>query len=379
MLSRISSFIFMVLLTVNVSAESIDCSSASNFVEKEICSDGMLITLNGMLNSEYDRTYEKAVDKQKLIQSQKEWITIRNQCTTQTCLDRMISDRIHALKIFLHDEREQAQQQRQAELYAEEEARMQRQAQVAAENEKARLNRMAIIAAENEERRSRELAIKNSNAQVQQSYQIAASPSYSSGGNTSTTQSQERSWLSYLFDGPAWKWMLLAMVAITLTAMYQHHNETATVYIDYTDAMITNALPLLGLILYLLGSWLELPKSITVMSFYTCIFTAIGFGIYTAYLANGVGVQFVLVVIAKITLVSVFYALIAFWLLALMPTKYKDETKAQAQARNRRGARAVKVQIALVSVGYTFLTRWLCRYGEFAPLSETLSYSEFEV
>lgn len=363
MIPRITALILLVLLAGTTSAASFDCTKASTFAEKEICRDGYLSNLDESLSDQYKRSYAQVIDKQALLQSQREWLTVRDQCNTQQCLDKTISDRIHAVKMYPIEERQRAEQQAQAEFAAQQEqAHLQEQARIAAEQE--------ILA--------QERAAQNTEPQEQQSYYTPTESPYSSGGYTPSNPSHGSSWLSRFFDGPAWKWTLLAMVIITLTVMYQHHNESATVYIDYTDAAITNGLPLVGLIFYMLGSWLELPNLVTTLTLYACVIAALAFGLYTAFLANGFGVQFILVVIAKVTLVSVFYVLMALLLFSLMPTKFKDETRAQAEARNRRAARDAKIQIAALSVGYTFLTRWLCRYGEFAPVSETLSYTPSE-
>lgn len=364
MITRIAALFLLALLFGNASAASFDCSKASNFAERQICQDGYLSGLDELLSDQYKKSYAQVANKQALLKSQRDWLNVRDQCNTLECLDRAISERIHALKVYPIKEREliekQAIQQAQAELAAkQEQARLQEQVQIAAEQERLAQGRTA----------------KYKEPQEPQNYYAPVDSTYSSGSYSPSTQPHGKSWLSRFFDSPVWKWTLLAMVIITLTVMYQHHNDSATVYIDYTDAAITNGLPLVGLIFYMLGSWLELPNLVTTLTLYACIIAALAFGLYTAFLANGFGVQFILVVIAKVTLVSVFYVLMALLLFSLMPTKFKDETRAQAEARNRRAARDAKIQIAALSVGYTFLTRWLCRYGEFAPVSETLSYT----
>lgn len=54
-------------------------------------------------------------------------------------------------------------------------------------------------------------------------------------------------------------------------------------------------------------------------------------------------------------------------------------TAESAATYNRRAHRAASVQIALLASGYTFLTHWLCRYGEFSSLSDCLAYEHEEV
>lgn len=361
MITRITAFFVLALLTGNASAASFDCKKASSFAEREICRDGYLSGLDESLSDQYKRAYAQAINKQALLQSQREWLAVRDQCSTQKCLDDTISERIHALKMYPIEEREQADKQAQTEIVLEQ----------------AQLQDQALAASEREIQVQMQVT-RYSEPQGQGINTAPVVSPYSSSNYVPSASSQGRSWFSRFLDSPLWKWTLLAMVIITLTVMYLHHIGNVTVYIDYTDAAITNGLPVIGLIFYLIGSWLELPRAIPVLGLYASIVGALAFGLYTAFLANGFGVQFILVVIAKITLVSVFYALVALLLLALMPTKYKDETRAQADARSRRSAREAKIQIAALSVGYTFLTRWLCRYGEFSSVSETLGYTPSE-
>ncbi|MBN0189630.1 hypothetical protein JTL49_35575, partial [Pseudomonas aeruginosa] len=79
--------------------------------------------------------------------------------------------------------------------------------------------------------------------------------------------------------------------------------------------------------------------------------------------------------IAKMTLVSVFYAVIGVLVASLfLSTKYKGESQARANARNRREKKETMAMISVLTTAYTFLSAWLCRRQEFISVSECLAF-----
>lgn len=369
---RFAPLLLLVLIAGNALAASFDCSKASNYAEKEICRDGYLSSLDSMLSSEYRRAQEASRDEAALRDSQRQWIVERNQCATQKCLDMSISDRIYALKIYAQTEREQAQiaeyQQQQAELNAAEEVRQQeaaRQAQLRAQQQAEAAARQVASDAPR---------VPQPAAQYQ-----APSTSYISQPTAQPVEVRSKTLWDRFTEGPAWKYTLVVLFSMLGIAMALHRQEVLTVYIDYTDAAVTNILPLAGLVAYGLLSWLEIPSPVPKIVFISAVILAGLFAAYTAFIANDAGWKMLLSFVAKLTMVSVFYFLMAILFGSMLSTKYKDETRAQAEARNRRAHRAATVQIALLASSYTFLTHWLCRYGEFSSLSDCLAYEGAEV
>ena len=86
----------------NIHAASFDCKKAKTEIEKMICSDKEVSTLD----QEMDRMYKKALAlvsyKAQMKKQQQEWIrTLRNACEDEACLLREYRDRIAALNSTL--------------------------------------------------------------------------------------------------------------------------------------------------------------------------------------------------------------------------------------------------------------------------------------
>lgn len=69
-------------------AVSFDCSKASTFVEKEICSDSLLGRLDDALSENYKGMLESDFgnSKNSLKTEQRKWLADRNECTNNKCL-----------------------------------------------------------------------------------------------------------------------------------------------------------------------------------------------------------------------------------------------------------------------------------------------------
>jgi uncharacterized protein len=372
MIARFATLLLLALAVGNAGAASFDCAKASSYSEIEICRDGYLSKLDSMLATEYRNTQQVSRDQVALRDSQRQWIAERDQCASQTCLNQKMSDRIYALQVYAQTEREQIQaaefQHQQAELIAAEEVRQQeaaRQAQLRAQQQAEAAARQAASEAQ-----------RVPTAPTQ--YQVP-STGYTSQPTAQPVEVRSKTLWDRFIEGPAWKYTLVVLIVLVLIAIALHRKEEMTVYIDYTDAAVTNVLPLVGLVAYGLLSWLEVPSPAPKIVFIAAVVLAGLFTAYTAYIANDAGWKVLLSFIAKVSLVSVFYLLMAILFASMLSTKYKDETRAQAEARNRRAHRAASVQIGLLASGYTFLTHWLCRYGEFSSLSDCLAYEHDEV
>jgi uncharacterized protein YecT (DUF1311 family) len=88
------------LMTNKVMAASFDCKKAVSTIEKMICADSRLSSLD----EELQKGYQNAMDvvkpsvKQKLIAEQRNWITyVRNICADGSCLSKVYTARIDLL------------------------------------------------------------------------------------------------------------------------------------------------------------------------------------------------------------------------------------------------------------------------------------------
>ena len=92
------------LLTAHVQAAGFDCSKASSFVEKTVCSDRELSNLDDLLATSYKRALSKSSDLNSLKSQQREWIKQgRDQCKDIACIRAAYSKRLAELNT-LQDE-----------------------------------------------------------------------------------------------------------------------------------------------------------------------------------------------------------------------------------------------------------------------------------
>jgi uncharacterized protein len=87
----------LALLMPCAQAATFDCNKASNFVEKVICSDSRLTSMDDQLGRLYKDALATASDYEALKTEQKDWLSSRNQCKDSDCIMRAYSDRISAL------------------------------------------------------------------------------------------------------------------------------------------------------------------------------------------------------------------------------------------------------------------------------------------
>jgi uncharacterized protein len=366
---------FLLLLLLSIStplfAVSFDCSKASNYAEKEICRDGYLSGVDSILASEYRKAMAATSDQAALQASQREWLSLRNQCTVQKCLDTTLSARIKVLQQYVQREKEQAsiaesnRQQAQREAVEAERLRQQQATQAQTQMQTLPGASAAPVPTASSVTSTQPAPAMQRSAQAQVAPRAVAQPS--AVRNASDPSLWTRFW-----EGPAWKYALIILGVVTASAMVLHRRETLTVYIDYTDAAVANILPIASYLVFLLLTWLEVPAGIPYAVLVAGVVAAVAFSAWTSIQANDSLWKAMVSLVAKVILVVLFYICVAFLLLSMLSTKYKDETRAQAAARNRRAHREARAALAGLTVGYTFLTHWLCRYGEFSSLSECL-------
>lgn len=92
--------LFSVLLAsiaLYANAASFDCTKASTYAEKQVCSDILLSKLDDALAQNYKsmQVDEIGIGALKdLRKTQKEWVQQRNKCTTKSCLVNSYKQRI---------------------------------------------------------------------------------------------------------------------------------------------------------------------------------------------------------------------------------------------------------------------------------------------
>jgi hypothetical protein len=115
-----------------------------------------------------------------------------------------------------------------------------------------------------------------------------------------------------------------------LPAIWRHHTEAATIYTDYTDAAITNALPAIGAVAALILRWLEMPGLVSGIALGTGIILAIAYAVFATFRTNQGALSITLVIVAKLTLITVFYALIGMLIASLFSNSARRKGESQA-------------------------------------------------
>ena len=164
---------------------------------------------------------------------------------------------------------------------------------------------------------------------------------------------------------------------ITCWTVWRHHVEKCTVYVDYTDAAITNSLPAAGVVGALLLRWLEMPGLVQAIVFAIGVLLGVGYAVYASVRTNQGALNITLVILTKLTMITVFFVVTGMLIASLFSSsgRRKDESQARAAARQKRERKATMAQITALSIAYTALTAWMCRNPEFTSLSECLEFN----
>ncbi|HDS1769515.1 hypothetical protein NPS42_25765 [Pseudomonas putida] len=343
------------LIAGSVSAASFDCSKASGFAETEICRDGYLSGVDVVLDRTYKRAVAASSNPEGLRQSQRQWLQTRNQCQDQKCLDKTLGSRIQELERIASDERVMAMQARE-----EREAAQRRAAEAEHERQAAALA--------SQQRQSAQMAQRTPP-------QVSTLPAV----RPSSTKAQQESnpVATWFINGPGWKYTLVLGLLLSIWAVVRHHRGSATIYNDYTDALITNLLPALGIVTAGVCKWLEMPGVVSVFSVVAGFVLSVTYAIYATVKNNRGGLSIFLTLVAKLTLISVFYVVIGMLIASLFNggARRKGESQARADARNRRERKATMALITALSAAYTALTAWVCRNPKFTPVGECLEFN----
>lgn len=85
------------ILSGIVKAASFDCEKAASKVEKLICSNEKLSSLDDQLNSTYKKSLENNAISDEIKQSQKKWMKARNGCSDTACVQLSYEKRLNEL------------------------------------------------------------------------------------------------------------------------------------------------------------------------------------------------------------------------------------------------------------------------------------------
>ena len=84
-------------LVPSAGAATFDCNKASTFVEKAICSDSRLTSMDDQLGRLYKDALAASTDSAALKAEQRAWLSSRDQCKESDCVIKAYEDRISTL------------------------------------------------------------------------------------------------------------------------------------------------------------------------------------------------------------------------------------------------------------------------------------------
>jgi uncharacterized protein YecT (DUF1311 family) len=86
-------------LMSSAGAATFDCNKASTFVEKAICSDSRLTSMDDQLGRLYKDALAASADSAALKAEQRAWLSSRDQCVDSDCVIKAYEDRVSALAL----------------------------------------------------------------------------------------------------------------------------------------------------------------------------------------------------------------------------------------------------------------------------------------
>jgi uncharacterized protein YecT (DUF1311 family) len=327
----------LVSLCGQLQAASFDCSRASTFQEDTICQIETLSRLDEQLSAAFKNAMAVSDDPEGLKSSQRGWLLERDQCFNEICLRQVMESRIGTL------ERQVAMKQPAPE-------------PVVAEPE--------IAPPMPEQEPPVETYQPTPSPYLAPAISEGQDYGYSSNLPPEGHQSEKMPLALKIF--------LVFIAVVSIASIILHHQGRLTIYQDYTDATFTSLIPLLSVALMWLLGWLEVPSPYGTYAGY-------GLGIIMAivviratYLANGPSLWFVMALITKTTMISLFYLLIIA-LMAGNSARKPGESRRAFESRSRRESRERTAAMIAITAIFTWLSAWLCRDRYFSPLGDYLA------
>lgn len=160
-------------------------------------------------------------------------------------------------------------------------------------------------------------------------------------------------------------------------AIYFQRNRRLVIYKDYTDAVFTGLAPLAGILTNILLQFFEVPI-VPARIGALLVFSYLMFFVVrsTAKENDGFSVFFMMSLIAKLTIVGLYYAVMAMLMYGSRSVRRKGESYAAHEARCRREAKANAVAMAAITAGFIALSAWVCENREFTAFGKYLSVSK---
>lgn len=344
------------LITTSSFAASFDCSMAGTSIENAICSNPELSNLDEQLASSYRAAVTISADKIKLKHEQRAWINqVRNKCDDIKCLALAYHDRINELTRSASNE-------------------------FVISNKQVESNQPQFIQTEPEPPQK-----ANTIESVTQHEPSNTESSDSEQAHPTIIQQQKIPEIQENAESPnkhekasgitslQLKLIGLALFVNAALTIYLHRDEKLIIYRDYTDAAITGAAPLFSIITYIILGFFETPPDVAQIISMTFFAILMLFVAKSTFRNNGFSVFFVMSLITKITIVGLYYAIMAALIFTSGSARRKGESYSAYEARKRREAQANAAAMAATTAGFVALSAWVCKQSRFTPIKEYFS------
>ncbi|MBK4735242.1 lysozyme inhibitor LprI family protein [Noviherbaspirillum pedocola] len=375
---KILPFLFGWLLCMTAHAASFDCAKASTSVEQIICSDLELSSLDEQLHATYQQALADSADPAALRSAQRRWnADVKGGCQDKECLLAVYTRRIAQISGSASSAgRAPGNADAMAERSDRPDASIENLAAVPmdmsasaageAENQPSGKDQQSpLSAAPTQSGSLDEQAGSETSNQVQSS--PAAADDGAPGDDAALSSPNGLSTLTLKVAGAG-------LLLIAALSMYLHAQGKLTIYSDYTDASVTALTPLIAFAVYGGAKFFEMQdKSALVAAMAVLVFAA-GLIFVHTFRHNGVSIYFPMALITKLTIISLYYVLMAILLFPSGTTRRKGERVASFEARERREARERAALVAAATGSFIALSGWMCRRGEFTSFKRYLTF-----
>lgn len=349
-------------------AAGFDCSKASSAIEKAICADPGLSTLDGELSAVYSKALASAPDREALKGEQRQWLTqIRNKCLDNQCLAEVYRKRIAEIAGLGSAPVTAAPTAPLASISAEISAISVAAAPV--DERVAEAHQEAAPVAVHPAPLPSALVVGAPAAipAYQAPVPTVADPQFSGTGETVSVQGEGLTSLQKKLIGAIL--LLNAVVSVFL-----HRKGSLTIYSDYTDATFTSLVPLAALAFYFGAKFFEAPEQISIVAATCVLALMLLFVVKATFQQNRNILMAIVALTAKLTIIVAYYAAMVFLLFGSGSARRKGERRDSFEARQRREARQNQAIMAALTAAFVSLTAWICREEEFTSLGDYVSF-----
>lgn len=174
------------------------------------------------------------------------------------------------------------------------------------------------------------------------------------------------------------KFILVSLIIISLLSIILHIKKKLTIYIDYTDALLTNLGVLCPLFLLFINNFFELKcdiiKTFSLLIFSTILF----FSFRMSYIANNNIIYAFFSLLSKYTLTflyGIILLILLFLRFCISSKRKKGETIYEYRLRLEREKLEQSLLIFLINIIYLKLCDAITRIKNWSPISEYFSFT----